>query len=775
MHRQNTHTRRIGALSPPSPTLGAPLRCLALAVAFALTAIAAAACSAAPTPTPTPTATPTPTPTATPTPTPTATPTPTPTATPTPTPTATLTPTPTATPTPTPTPTPTAAPTPTPAAAAEPGTPDPTPKPKIIASLAAPAGVAADAAGRRLAVSWSPVAGATGYKVAARLENAAAPFDWTEYEATASPYVVTDNWAAMSGLRYEVRAASVNADGQSEWSSTVLITAPELPLAPADAITLQIQTLPPLLTGEGVEVHIHRAWPIARRSLYVWSLCDPDGSDCEALFHPGRRSYRLESIPDRGRGKILSVQVDYDKDGASYTAQSALGLVNPRWSEFGRPLPATLPPGCEAMTRSSGEGRGRMDGKIFSHLHLLGTLSVQVEWDEARGGATEALCDGALVVTPWGRMAFARPDGSLEPVEGQVPMNLERRRSQNLDSEAFRVADILLKQRSEGVWELFATHHYFTGDCARFRLSSTTLLLEDGRLSASPSWRTLFDAEPCLQEAADAAGGRMLTDGPDHLLIVTGSHHLLELPQDPESHLGKLVRVAIETGDAEILALGLRNPQGFARDADGVLWATDHGPLGGDELNAIEPGRDYGWPSVSYGVRYNREPIGDEWTTGEHPEFALPVFSWVPSVPVSALIVNDERWFPLWKNDLLIGVLGGEPYGQSLLRVRRVGDKVQYVERIALGYRVRDLTQLADGGVAALDDDGRVHFLAMYCNDYLIRLPVYDVGCRRASGAHPPDEGGAGGTAGSEDGAAGNGADSASVGRLRANGLRRPP
>ena len=427
------------------------------------------------------------------------------------------------------------------------------------------------------------------------------------------------------------------------------------------------------------------------------------------------------------------------------------------------------------MTRSSGEDEVKLDGRgrMLTHLHILGTLSVRVDWDEARGGAIEALCDGALVVTPWGRMAFARPDGSMEPVEGQVPMNLERRRSQNLDSEAFRVADILLKQRSEGVWELFATHHYFTGDCVRFRLSSTTLLLEDGRLSASPSWRTLFDAEPCLQEAADAAGGRMLTDGPDHLLIVTGSHHLLELS---ESHLGKLVRVSIETGDAEILALGLRNPQGFARDADGALWATDHGPIGGDELNLLEPGLDYGWPSVSYGVRNSsRDLFGDEETAGEHSGFALPVFSWVPSVPVSTLIVNDERWFPLWKDDLLIGVLGGESYGQSILRVRRVGDKVQYVERIALGYRVRDLTQLADGGVAALDDDGRVHFLAMYCNDYLIRLPVYDVGCRRAYAAHPPDEGGAGGTAGSEDGAAGNGADSASVGRLRANGLRRPP
>ena len=398
------------------------------------------------------------------------------------------------------------------------------------------------------------------------------------------------------------------------------------------------------------------------------------------------------------------------------------------------------------MTRSSGEGRGRADGKIFTHSHLLGTLSVRVEWDEARGGALEALCGGALVAAPWGRMAFARPDGSVERVEGQVPMNLEGYRLRNPDSEvSLRVADILLKQRSERSWDLFATHHYFTGDCARFRLSATTLLLEDGRLSASPSWRTLFDAEPCLHLAGDSgrlAGGRILTDGPGQLLIVTGYHHQGNLAQDPESHLGKLIRVDIETGDAEILALGLRNPQGFARDADGSLWATDHGPRGGDELNLLEPGRDYGWPSVSYGVRYNHDLFGDEETAGEHSGFALPVFSWVPSVPVSALIVNDERGFPLWKDDLLIGVLGDESNGHSILRVRRVGTDVQYVERIVLGYRVRDLTQLADGGVAALADSGRVHFLAMYCNDYLSRSNlVHGAGCRRAYAAHPPDEG----------------------------------
>ena len=105
----------------------------------------------------------------------------------------------------------------------------------------------------------------------------------------------------------------------------------------------------------------------------------------------------------------------------------------------------------------------------------------------------------------------------------------------------------------------------------------------------------------------------MLTDGPDHLLVTIGDHRwgwaesLSLYEQIPGSHMGKLVRVAIETGDTETLTLGHRNPQGLARDKDGNLWSTEHGPQGGDELNLLEPGGNYGWPHVSYGVDYGRK------------------------------------------------------------------------------------------------------------------------------------------------------------------------
>ncbi len=609
-----------------------------------------------------------------------------------------------------------------------------------------------DAADRSLAVSWSIVEGATGYKIAARLKNGIEPFAWTEYEAESPPYEIPDGWAAMSGLEYEVRAASVNADGQSVWSPLVAATAPELRPAPLNAI--HIGSDGPYVVGDLMRVDVNDQRPFARRSPFLWSVCGADGSECELLpLVSSPTSIYLAG--ESARGKRVQVQVDYDKDGASLTATAALGVVSADAPSRFRELPApvlptpVLPPGCEEAEPLSGEDVFETGDPLATHLHYLESKSAPLRWDAGKGGAIEPLCNDLLVVTPWGRVMLARSNGSVEPVEGQVPMNLEGLQS-HTDSadfrpDRFRVADILLKQHSEERWELFVTHHYFTGECIRFRLSSTTAFLDGASVSVSPSWRTIFDAEPCMDPTYSGglgAGGSMLTDGPDHLLVVVGDHGQFEAPQNPDSHLGKLIRVAIESGDAEILAFGLRNPQGLARDADGNLWETEHGPQGGDELNLLEPGANYGYPSVSYGVDYGgfiNVPVDEAASVGEHKAFALPRFAWVPSVATTSLIVNDERWFPLWQDDLLISSLGGDSNGRSLFRVRRVGIDVQYVERIKVGYRIRDLAQMPDGRIALLADGGRVHFLARseeYCDERSRRiLRVYAVGC----GPIPPN------------------------------------
>ena len=647
-----------------------------------------------------------------------------------------------------------------------------TPAPKLDAPLVAPADVTADAADRRLTVSWSPVAGATSYKVAARLANGVEPFAWKVYDTASPPYVLTNRWAAMSGLEYEVRVATVNDDGRSIWSPSVAITAPALRLAPADAI--EVQTAGPYELGDVIRVGLARQRPFARRSRWIWSVCDPaDGSGCELLPFVTSPSFAY-LVGEAARGKRVQVQVDYDKDGSSWTATAVPGVVS-REIPPSQILPSLVfPPGCEEAAPSPVADAFTAGASLATHLHHLESKSVQVSWDNARGGAIEPLCNDLLVVTPWGRIALVRPDGSAAHLEDRVPMNLEGLKSHPdiaaLLPDRFRVADVLLKQHSEERWELFVTHHYFTEECIRFRLSSATVLRQGASVSVSRSWRTIFDAEPCIplaEKNLHQAGGRILADGPDRLLVVIGDHGVDESAREPDSHLGKLVHIAIETGEVEILSLGLRNPQGFVRDADGNLWETEHGPQGGDELNLLEPGANYGWPFVSYGIRYGGRlfrTVPDE-STGKHAAFARPVFAWVPSIGVSAMIVNDERWFPLWKDDLLIGSLGVGSLetgsnGHSIFRVRRNGTNLQYVERIEVGYRVRDLTWMPDGRMATLADDGRVYFLSrssVYCGKQsrLMRL-VYAVGCGPWDGdaARAPDADRRGReTSGAEDGA----------------------
>ena len=390
--------------------------------------------------------------------------------------------------------------------------------------------------------------------------------------------------------------------------------------------------------------------------------------------------------------------------------------------------------------------------EVQTHLYALEREFVHSDnpWGEGGGGAIASLGDDLLLAaSPKGRLAVIHPEGDVEHLPARAPMNvagLERDVSFDEDDRwslhDFRVADVLLQELSPARFALYVTHHYFTGECNRLRLSSTSLHVAPPG-AADPSgaadrpretvafespWRTVFDAEPCLPPrrfTGSQSGGKMLTDGPDHLLVIIGDHDVSQgrwgsaaLLHDPGAHMGKLVRVAIETGAAETLTTGHRNPQGLARDGDGNLWAVEHGPVGGDELNLLEPGRDYGWPEVSLGLDYSHHVplrIGPE-MMGGHGGFSEPVFAWVPAIVPTSIAVNDERSFPLWKDDLLIASLTTD----SLFRIRRIGTKVQYVEPIPIGDPIRDLAYMPDGRLALLHALNAVSFLKpsmRYCEE----------------------------------------------------------
>ena len=196
-----------------------------------------------------------------------------------------------------------------------------------LSTLGTPTEVAVRVAKRRLTVAWGEMPGATSYKIAVRPKNQLVPA-WREYTAPSSPYIA-DMWA-MSGMEYEVRVAAVYAHGHSEWSAPVLTTAPALQAAPADAIDI-VSTSPPLV-GQSIAVSLSSQRPFANRSVWHWFICSTDGSGCKLL--PGRPPYPYQYQPTwryfmmpETQGKRVSVQVDYDKEGVSYSATAVLGVV----------------------------------------------------------------------------------------------------------------------------------------------------------------------------------------------------------------------------------------------------------------------------------------------------------------------------------------------------------------------------------------------------------------------------------------------------------------
>jgi glucose/arabinose dehydrogenase len=148
---------------------------------------------------------------------------------------------------------------------------------------------------------------------------------------------------------------------------------------------------------------------------------------------------------------------------------------------------------------------------------------------------------------------------------------------------------------------------------------------------------------------------------------------------------------------AETWSSGHRNPYGLAFDAHGRLWETEMGPRGGDELNLILPGKNYGWPRVSEGQNYNGVPIPKPAT---RPDLERAKLFWVPSVSPTTLLIYSGNLFPQWKGSGFIGTLSGE----SLIRVTFSGDNAQKADRWNLGKRIRWVGQGPDGAIYLLED-----------------------------------------------------------------------
>jgi len=214
-------------------------------------------------------------------------------------------------------------------------------------------------------------------------------------------------------------------------------------------------------------------------------------------------------------------------------------------------------------------------------------------------------------------------------------------------------------------------------------------------------------------------GNRVIFAPDGKLFITSGELMRFDPAQDLASNLGKVVRVntdgSIPTDNpfvgkegarGDVWSYGHRNTLAAAIDPSGRLWAFEMGPLGGDEVNLVERGKNYGWPVVSNGDNYDNSQIPD------HParkEFQPPVRTWTPVVSPSGAIFYTGTLFQGWRGSALVGGLSS----QALVRLAVEGERVAVEERIDMGRRIRDVLQTGDGALLVIVDDRKGDLLRL--------------------------------------------------------------
>lgn len=232
----------------------------------------------------------------------------------------------------------------------------------------------------------------------------------------------------------------------------------------------------------------------------------------------------------------------------------------------------------------------------------------------------------------------------------------------------------------------------------------------------APSWvdqQTVFEASQDFYTRANYHyGTRIVFDGKGHVFFVVGERGGNQVAQELTNPFGKVYRVN-EDGSAPadnpfvgqvpadkpflkgIWSFGHRNPQGLTMNAKGELWLTEHGPRGGDEVNLVQKGDNYGWPLVAWSINYNDAPMWTPWPK-DGKVIHQPVFRWLPSTGASGLDEGRGSAFPNWKGDLFAGGL----VGQNLDRIRTDGDKLVEREELLHGLgRIREVAVGPDGFV----------------------------------------------------------------------------
>lgn len=213
--------------------------------------------------------------------------------------------------------------------------------------------------------------------------------------------------------------------------------------------------------------------------------------------------------------------------------------------------------------------------------------------------------------------------------------------------------------------------------------------------------REIYLSRPAVKEPflGHQVGGKMaLGENENTLYLAIGDFSKPDKVQDKTTSLGKVIKIDLKSLNAEVYATGFRSPNGglFYDHETNELWLNDHGPRGGDEINLVKRGKNYGWPIVSYGTIYERDGIGGYYGNkfNNHEGYEKPAMTFVPSIgigPIAKYASTGKNDY--WDNDYFVAGMGS----MTLLRIRKEGANLVYAEPVLTGYRIRAIKIDPDG------------------------------------------------------------------------------
>jgi len=393
--------------------------------------------------------------------------------------------------------------------------------------------------------------------------------------------------------------------------------------------------------------------------------------------------------------------------------------------------------------------------KTLIHVALLLALASTAARAQVNAGAQAPEASVPFTVTqvatfslPW-RIAFL-PDGRMLVTEKTGPVWLVTQKG-----EKTPVANVpaVLYERQGGMLGVFVSPNYASDHSVYLTYSEpgeggSSLAMARARLTIDATTASLDGLNVLWRQMPKGKGGQFgaeIAFSPDgkYLFLAVGDRQRMTPAQDPDQELGKILRLTLDgkpapgnpmagkTGAASVTLIdpprdtelaktapvvsnyafpmpnlapaetwttGHRTPYGLAFAPDGKLWELEHGPRGGDELNLIEPGKNYGWPLVSYATNYNGVPIPSPDT---RPDLTKPVIYWTPVIAPGNLVFYKGAMFPQWQGSALIGGMGTK----TLNRVTFDGKGgATSAERWSVGHRIRDVRVAPDGAVWMVED-----------------------------------------------------------------------